>query len=132
MGEEEIRLVRKKLKWQYEPFEIPKNLLNKWNEIGIKAYKNATKHENKHKNFIKNKTLKSLNSSIEKIKNKYLSNLKSIATRKSSEMFLEVASKLPNLIGGSADLAGSNNTKTSNHKIITPGNFSGNYIHYGD
>ena len=131
LGEEEIRLVRKKLKWKYEPFQIPKNLLNEWNEIGIKASKNATKHENQYKNFIKNKTLKSLNDSIEKIKNKYLSNLKSIATRKSSEMFLEVASKLPNLIGGSADLAGSNNTKTSNHKIITPGNFSGNYIHYG-
>ena len=46
-------------------------------------------------------------------------------------MFLEIASKLPNLIGGSADLAGSNNTKTKNHKIIKPGNFSGNYIHYG-
>ena len=131
LGEEEIRLVRKKLKWQYEPFKIPKNLLNEWNEIGIKASKNATKHENKYKNFIKNKTLKSLNDSIEKIKNNYLGNLKSIATRKSSEMFLEVASKLPNLIGGSADLAGSNNTKTSNHKVITPGNFSGNYIHYG-
>ena len=38
---------------------------------------------------------------------------------------------MPNLIGGSADLAGSNNTKTKNHKIMTPGNFSGNYIHYG-
>ena len=46
-------------------------------------------------------------------------------------MFLNVASKLPNLIGGSADLAGSNNTKTKNHKIIKPGDFSGNYIHYG-
>ena len=46
-------------------------------------------------------------------------------------MFLDIVSKLPNLIGGSADLAGSNNTKTKNHKIIKPGNFSGNYIHYG-
>ena len=46
-------------------------------------------------------------------------------------MFLDIASKLPNLVGGSADLAGSNNTKTKNHKIIKPGNFSGNYIHYG-
>ena len=46
-------------------------------------------------------------------------------------MFLNIVSKLPNLIGGSADLAGSNNTKTKNHKIIKPGNFSGNYIHYG-
>ena len=46
-------------------------------------------------------------------------------------MFLNIAAKLPNLIGGSADLAGSNNTKTKDHKIIKPGNFSGNYIHYG-
>ena len=44
-------------------------------------------------------------------------------------MFLKSVAKLPYLIGGSADLAGSNNTKTKNHKIIKPGNFSGNYIH---
>ena len=36
-----------------------------------------------------------------------------------------------NLVGGSADLAGSNNTKTNFHKIIKPGKFDGNYIHYG-
>ena len=54
-----------------------------------------------------------------------------IATRKCSEKFLEIVSKIPNLIGGSADLAGSNNTKTKNHKIIKPNDFSGNYIHYG-
>ena len=46
-------------------------------------------------------------------------------------MFLELISTLPNLIGGSADLAGSNNTKTKKHQIIKPGNFKGNYIHYG-
>ena len=46
-------------------------------------------------------------------------------------MFLDIVAKLPNLIGGSADLAGSNNTKTKSHKIIKPNNFSGNYIHYG-
>ena len=54
-----------------------------------------------------------------------------MATRKSSEKFLEIVAKLPNLIGGSADLAGSNNTKTKNHKIIKSNDFSGNYIHYG-
>ena len=68
---------------------------------------------------------------IEKSKNEYLKNSKTLATRKSSEMFLNIVSKMPNLIGGSADLAGSNNTKTKDHKIITPGKFSGNYIHYG-
>ena len=53
----------------------------------------------------------------------YLKNLDPIATRKSSEMFLELITSLPNLIGVSADLAGSNNTKTKKHKIIKPGNF---------
>ena len=68
---------------------------------------------------------------IEKNKNEYLKNPKPLATRKSSEMFLELITSLPNLIGGSADLAGSNNTKTKKHEVIKPGNFKGNYIHYG-
>jgi transketolase len=132
LGEDEIKLVRKKLNWKYEPFEIPKNLFDEWKKIGNEASKKAQKYEKKFKkNISEYKTIKSLNSSIEKIKNDYLKNLKPIATRKTSEMFLDIASRLPNLIGGSADLAGSNNTKTKNHKIIKPGNFSGNYIHYG-
>jgi len=132
LGEDEIKLVRKKLNWNYGPFQIPEDLLSEWRKIGIENSKKAKKHESKYKIIINdNKTIKSLTNSIEKIKNDYLENPKPIATRKSSEIFLDIASKLPNLIGGSADLAGSNNTKTKNHKIITPGNFSGNYIHYG-
>ena len=77
------------------------------------------------------KDLRSLKNLIKKAKNDYLKSSKPIATRKSSEMFLNILTKLPNVIGGSADLAGSNNTKTNNHKIIKPGDFSGNYIHYG-
>ena len=77
------------------------------------------------------KSLYSYKDLIDKAKNDYLKNPKPLATRKSSEMFLNIISKLPNLIGGSADLAGSNNTKTESHKIIKPGNFNGNYIHYG-
>ena len=61
--------------------------------------------------------------------------LKKLTTNKLLENvqknFQEIASKLPNLIGGSADLAGSNNTKTKNHKIIQSNDFSGNYIHFG-
>jgi len=131
LGDEEIKLVRKKLNWKHEPFQIPENLLDEWRKIGEEASKKAKKRENKDRKISNDITLKSLLGSIEKIKNDYLKNLKPIATRKSSEMFLDIASKLPNLIGGSADLAGSNNTKTKNHKIIKPGNFSGNYIHYG-
>ena len=132
LGEDEIKLVRKKLKWKFEPFQIPNDLLNEWKKIGDQASQKAKKHENKYnKIFMENKNLNSFKNLIEKTKNDYLKNLKPLATRKSSEMFLDIASKLTNMIGGSADLAGSNNTKTKNHKIIKPGNFSGNYIHYG-
>ena len=133
LGENEIKLVRKKLKWDYEPFKIPNELLNEWKQIGEKASQEAKRHEIKYnKKIISHfKGINSLKNLIEKTKNDYLKNSKPIATRKSSEMFLNVVAKLPNLIGGSADLAGSNNTKTKDHKIIKPGNFSGNYIHYG-
>ena len=132
LGEDEIKLVRKKLNWKYKPFEIPNILLNEWKKIGDKASQKAIKHEKKFKKILINsKNLNSFKKSLEKVKNNYLRNLKPLATRKSSEMFLNIVSKIPNLIGGSADLAGSNNTKTENHKILSPGKFSGNYIHYG-
>ena len=132
LGEDEIKLVRKKLKWDYEPFKIPKELLAEWKKIGEKSSQKAKSHEIKNKKVLSNfKNLSSLKNSIKKITNDFLKNPKPIATRKSSEMFLKILTKLPNVIGGSADLAGSNNTKTKEHKIIKPENFSGNYIHYG-
>tara|TARA_B100000965_G_C19570916_1_gene749092 strand:- start:43 stop:1986 length:1944 start_codon:yes stop_codon:yes gene_type:complete len=132
LGEDEIKLVRKKLKWSHEPFKIPKELLSEWRKIGERASQKTKKNESKkNKIFINNKNLDSLKNRIKKIKSEYLKNPKPLATRKSSEMFLDIAVKMPNLIGGSADLAGSNNTKTKDHRMIKPGNFSGNYIHYG-
>ena len=152
LGDDEIKLVRKKLNWNHNPFRIPKKLLNEWKSIGERASKKAKKHEkiyskelkkigwlgwsisNKFKkNFPSGYNLKKndIIGSIEKAKTEYLKNLEPIATRKCSEKFLEIVSKLPSIIGGSADLAGSNNTKTKNHKIVKPGDFSGNYIHYG-
>ena len=128
LGEDEIRLVRKKLNWPHNTFEIPKNLMDQWRSIGKKASIKANKNKKKFSlKFNKN----TINAEIEKAKSDYLKKLQPIATRKCSEKFLEIASKLPNLIGGSADLAGSNNTKTKNHKIIQSNDFSGNYIHFG-
>ena len=133
LGKEEILLVRKKLNWKYDPFEIPENILNDWRKIGEKASLKAKKFDNKNKN---NFSTKNFNSNISKIvseeKKKYLKFLEPIATRKSSEIILKIFTKnISELIGGSADLTGSNNTKTTNHKIIKPGKFDGNYIHYG-
>ena len=140
LGEEEINLVRKKLNWNYKPFEIPSEIRKLWKEIGEKASAKAEKDEAKYQKEIKKfgwlgrsitNHKDQINQSMEKVIKNYLKNLDPIATRKSSEMFLELISTLPNLIGGSADLAGSNNTKTKKHEIIKPGNFKGNYIHYG-
>ena len=132
LGEEEIKLVRKKLKWNHEAFKIPNEFLNEWRKIGKNASEKAKKHENRNKKiFSKFRNINSYKNLIEKSKNDYLKDTKPLATRKSSEMFLNIISKMPNLIGGSADLAGSNNTKTKDHTIIKPGKFFGNYIHYG-
>ncbi len=152
LGEDEIKLVRKKLNWNYASFEIPKKLADAWKLIGEKALKKSERHEkiyskeleklgwlgwsssNKFKKDFPSKyntARETIFKTIEKAKTNYLKTLEPIATRKCSEQFLEIVSKLPNLIGGSADLAGSNNTKTKNHKIIKSNDFSGNYIHYG-
>ena len=132
LGLDEVKLVREKLNWKHDNFQIPIKLLNEWRKIGDKASIKAKKKFKRNKNLKVNNFLKKKDLSIiEKSKNEYLKSPKSIATRKSSEMFLNLISKSNFLIGGSADLAGSNNTKTKFHKIIKPNNFSGNYIHYG-
>ena len=123
LGTDEVKLVRKKLKWNYEPFKIPEKILSEWRKIGESASSKAEKNKSYEPEF--NIFNDEIISEIEQVKNDYLKSLEPIATRKSSEKFLDIVSKLPNLIGGSADLAGSNNTKTKNHKIIKPGNFGG-------
>jgi len=130
MGTDEIKLIRKKLKWPHEPFDIPKNILKAWREIGNKA---QIKEKKSNKISFKEEGLKKkIKSVIDNAKENAAKELKSIATRKSSENILKDLTKnLPLLIGGSADLTGSNNTKTEFQKIISPGKFNGNYIHYG-
>ena len=135
LGLDEINLVRKKLKWNYKPFEIPDEVLKDWKKIGYKGKKNEEKWNKKYKK-IKSKIDKVFNSELKKIfkreKNKSIQNLESIATRKSSEKILnEIVKENKLIIGGSADLAGSNNTKTKNHRPIKKNDFKGNYIHYG-
>ncbi|MDC1148128.1 transketolase [Pelagibacteraceae bacterium] len=130
MGEDEIKLIRKKLKWPHEPFDIPKNILKAWRKIGNKV---QVKEKKSNKISFKEEGLKKkIKSVIDNAKENAAKELKSIATRKSSENILKDLTKnLPLLIGGSADLTGSNNTKTEFQKIISPGKFNGNYIHYG-
>ena len=135
LGDEEIQLVRKKLKWKHAPFEIPKEILQEWRSVGENGKKEVRKWEKKAGSKLKkitNKNSQKLTKLFADAKNMAIKESKPIATRKSSEDILNLLTvHMPELIGGSADLAGSNNTKTKSQKIIKPGNFAGSYIHYG-
>jgi len=135
LGIEEIKLVRKALNWKTKPFDIPNKILNEWRKIGQRGEILEKKWDKalKRKRIKFNQTLKNnFTTVLKKEKENAIKEPKSLATRKCSEMTLNALTKQKNnLIGGSADLAGSNNTKTKNHKIIKPGDFTGDYIHYG-
>jgi transketolase len=143
LGDDEITLVRKKLKWNNKPFEIPQEILDEWKKIGERGEqlekkwleeinkKNPKIKSDLEKNYI-NSDLSELEKLIEREKAKYFDSKPSLATRQCSMAAIQsISSILPQLIGGSADLSGSNNTKTNNSKIINSKNFNGNYIHYG-
>ncbi len=135
LGADEIKLVRKALNWKSKPFDIPNQILKDWRKIGQKGEILEKKWNKilKRKKIKFNQTLKNnFTTALKKEKENAIKEPKSLATRKCSEMTLSALTKEKNnLIGGSADLAGSNNTKTKNHKIIKPGDFTGDYIHYG-
>ena len=143
LGDDEITLVRKKLKWNTEPFKIPQEILDEWKKIGDKGEllekkwketidKKYPKIKSElEKNYI-NSDFNKLEQLIKEKKIKYFDTKPSLATRQCSMAAIEsISAILPQLIGGSADLSGSNNTKTNNSKIINSKNFNGNYIHYG-
>ena len=143
LGEEEVRLVRKKLKWKHEPFKVPKEILNQWRKIGErgileeKRWNSIYSKKNKKireeiARIINNRLPYDFNNHIASLKKKIFDLKSNMASRQSSAFVLEnITKNLPELIGGSADLSGSNNTKTKFSKIIKPSNFNGNYIHYG-
>ena len=142
LGDDEIALVRKKLKWNASPFEIPKDILDEWRNIGKKGtnlennwnklLSKNSKVKNSLEAMLSNKNLNNLDKLISAEKNKYFNEKPAKATRECSSMTIEsITPSLSELVGGSADLSGSNNTKTKNSKVISAKDFNGNYIHYG-
>ena len=143
LGNEEISLVRKKLKWPHASFETPEDILKTWRKIGEKGSalekkwssnlnKKSSKIRKELESIQNNINLKNLDSLITAEKKKYFKEKPSKATRECSSITIEELTKLlPEIIGGSADLSGSNNTKTKNSKVISSKDFNGNYIHYG-
>ena len=142
LGAEDIAQMKKNLNWDYKEFEIPSDIKDAWRLVGLK---NSSKRQEWEERLLDNKDkeiefLKDIDGQISEELDKEINEIKKVfseekpgwATRKSSQEVLETINKvLPNTIGGSADLTGSNNTKTKNISIIDSNNFAGRFIHYG-
>ncbi|MBZ9659185.1 transketolase [Mesorhizobium sp. ESP-6-4] len=143
LGAEEIAGARKFFNWDSPPFEIPADILDAWRAVGTGGAKaradwegRLAKAEPKLKAEFERRLAGKLPSNFDAViadyKKKLSADKPKVATRKSSEMALEIINgAVPETIGGSADLTGSNNTKTSQTKNITPDDYGQRYVHYG-
>lgn len=143
LGDEEITETRKALGWEHAPFEVPSDILDDWRVAGLSARKECKSWEerlaakdNTQRGEFERRMCGDLpvgfENAILDYKRKLADEQPKVATRKASEMALEVINEaLPETLGGSADLTGSNNTKTSQTSPVTPDDFSGRYMHYG-
>ncbi|WP_420339731.1 transketolase [Roseibium sp.] len=143
LGAEEIAGTRETLNWPHEPFEVPSDILDAWRIAGLRS---AHAHKDWQKRFndadtetraeFERRNRGDLPAGFEQAvldyKKKLAEEQPTMATRKASEAVLGVINGvIPETIGGSADLTGSNNTKTAQTNPVTPDDFSGRYIHYG-
>ncbi|MEX0954187.1 MAG: transketolase [Rhizobiaceae bacterium] len=143
LGDEEIAATRKALNWDSPPFVVPSDVLDDWRLAGLRSGKERKAWEKRlagtrselrseFERRMSGELPAEFDQAIDAYKKKLADDKPAVATRKSSEMALEIINDaLPETIGGSADLTGSNNTKTSQTKPIAPGDYSGRYIHYG-
>jgi len=138
LGADEIAAARKELGWDYPPFEIPQDVLSSWREAGKRGqpehveWKRRLEASGRKEEFLARIAGKADDSWLKPCVDSLLANPPTVATRKSSEMALEVINKaIPGTVGGSADLTGSNNTKTKNLEALTADNYGGRYVYYG-
>jgi len=143
LGQEEIKGAREALEWEHEPFHVPEDELAAWRTAGQRS-KGAHADWNKRlaaldagkraefERRMLGRLPKALNDAVRAVKEQLAATPKDIATRSSSEFALEaLVPAVPEMIGGSADLTGSNNTRTKSMKAISASDFSGRFIHYG-
>src|SRR5436309_5020476 len=138
LGKDEVEAARKELGLTDEAFSVPDDVLTAWRAAGKRgAIDHALWSERLEESGRKDEFLARLNGKVgdawlKPYLDKLLLDLKSVATRKASEMALEaINAAIPATIGGSADLTGSNNTKTKGQEPLTADNYAGRYIYYG-
>jgi len=143
LGAEEIAAARQKLGWTAPAFEIPSGILAQWRAAGERSRplrlawekRLAALDAGKRAEFerrLRGELSGQLTASVNGVKQKLADAPKEIATRAASEFALEALTvALPEMVGGSADLTGSNNTRTKAMKVMSAADYSGRFIHYG-
>jgi transketolase len=143
LGAEELAGAKAAYRWSHAPFEVPEEIKSAWAEAGRKsnglrkAWADRLKAlpADKRAEFerrVSGVRPQGLAGAVAKLKERLIAEPQAVATRKASEIALEVITEaVPELVLGSADLTPSNNTKTKNLNAISPGSFAGRYIHYG-
>ena len=143
LGADEIAATREKLGWDAQPFVVPDDILDAWRVAGLRA-KSARKDwearleatdgqvAGEFRRRMRGELPAGLETALAELKEAVAEDLPKKASRKSSQQVLEaVNGVVPETLGGSADLTGSNNTNTSQTPPITPDDFSGRFVHYG-
>jgi transketolase len=143
LGEKEIEGARKNIGWSSPPFEIPAEILNSWREAGARGAVDYARWQEKFSRAPETQQAEFCariagdlgdrwTLALDALKQKLASDLPKEATRQSSQNLLNaLAPHLPALVGGSADLTGSNNTKAGNMVALTAPDYRGRYIYYG-
>ncbi len=143
LGAAEVAGARKNLDWPFDPFAVPDDIRAAWLEIGARGKpaheawlaRKARAPESTVSAWEKVQSVEvpaSLAAALAELKKIMSAEKPSLATRKASEMTLEVVNRVvASTVGGSADLTGSNNTRTKGMEAVEPGKFGGRFIHYG-
>ncbi|MGN6154362.1 MAG: transketolase [Sphingomicrobium sp.] len=138
LGADEVAAARKELGWDSPPFEIPEDVLSAWRNAGKRGeadhreWNRRLSESGKKDEFLARIDGTPDESWLKPYVQSLIANPPKVATRKASEMALEaINAAIPSTIGGSADLTGSNNTKTKALQALTPENYAGRYVYYG-
>jgi transketolase len=139
LGAEELAAMRQNLNWNYEPFEVPADVLEAWRAAGSRSYdaflaweKRARAKGREFLDVIADKLPAGWDKELNELKRQAVKEKTKVATRKASQMCLEaIVPHIPEIVGGSADLAASNLTFTSASKTVTKDDYNGNNVMYG-
>ncbi len=143
LGAEEIDAARETLGWHHAPFDIPEPILMAWRAAGQRGQGDRQAWESRleaadraprdiFEAGVRGELPGNFDGVVDSIKRAFSEQGPKLATRQSSQQVLEGLSEaVPGLIGGSADLTGSNGTKTKAYRPVTAKDFTGTYLHYG-